>query len=70
MFVVEPEADKADALLHVRQPVGRDVDAASQSAWAERVSQVTETFVADPANIYGMRMLEGSQGRHVMRYLP
>lgn len=36
VLVVEPEADEADAVLHVRQPVGCDVDAACQSAWRRR----------------------------------
>lgn len=36
MLVVEPEADETHAVLHVRQPVGRDVDASGQSTWRER----------------------------------
>lgn len=32
MLVVEPEADQTDAVLHVCQPVGRDVNAACQGA--------------------------------------
>lgn len=33
VLVVEPEADETHAALHVRQPVGCDVDATGQSTW-------------------------------------
>lgn len=36
VLVVEPEADETDAVLHVRQPVGCDVDAARQSTCRRR----------------------------------
>lgn len=41
VLVVEPEADEANPVLHVRQPVRRDVDAAGESAW-EREGRAQE----------------------------
>lgn len=37
VFVVEPEADETNAVLHICQPVSCDVDATGQSTWMEQI---------------------------------
>lgn len=55
VLVVEPEANETNPFLHVGQPVGCDVDAASYSAWA------TEGRIQDKDN--------NIQGEQVLFYM-